>query len=174
MFDNVGGKLKILAQVGCGRGIAFSIIGGVLIAMTLNGFLGLVLFFIVVAIGGFFSWLMSLGLYAFGQLVENSDKLVERNNSTKKGHSSSTDNSVKKVEPVANGSEISYSIIQSKKALIEEQTTPQKKENKNVEDKEQANAHEKEEKLEILNRWRACGVISEEEYNERVNKLNEE
>lgn len=42
------------------------------------------------------------------------------------------------------------------------------------ESEEQTNAHKKEEELKLILKQRKEGLISEEEYNEMVNKLNEE
>lgn len=69
MFDNIGGKIKVLAQVVCWLGIIISV------------FLGLINFenggIIVIILGSLFSWVGSFTLYGFGQLIENSDTLVE-------------------------------------------------------------------------------------------------
>ena len=75
MFSNIGGKIKTLAQVVTLVGIiAFVIIGFVLMAtdddLVLTGF-------IVAILGALSSWVSSFVLYGFGQLIENTDKLVE-------------------------------------------------------------------------------------------------
>ena len=67
MFNNVGAKIKALAKIICWLGIIASVITAIvfigeeeyLIALCtiLGGILG--------------SWLGSIGLYAFGELVEN-------------------------------------------------------------------------------------------------------
>ena len=77
MFDNIGGKIKTLAKVGCWIGIiAFIITGIVLMAidedLILDGILTAV-------VGSLLSWVSSFVLYGFGQLVENSDTLVQQN-----------------------------------------------------------------------------------------------
>ena len=76
MFDNVGGKIKSVAKAITYIGISFSTILG-LIVMFSNGNTpvpGLLIF----VIGYLASWLSSLTLYGFGQLIENSDILVEQ------------------------------------------------------------------------------------------------
>ena len=74
MFDNIGGKIKTLAQVVCWIGIICSVISG--IVMMANGdelaFLG----FMIMVIGSLVSWVSSFTLYGFGQLIENTDQLV--------------------------------------------------------------------------------------------------
>ena len=68
MFDNIGGKVKVLAKVNCWIGIIASVIyGGVLISkqLVLEGVL-------VWLLGSFISWVASLTLYAIGETAENS------------------------------------------------------------------------------------------------------
>ena len=74
MFDNIGRKIKTLAQVVCWIGIIGSVISG--IVMMANdedlAFLG----FMIMVIGSLVSWVSSFTLYGFGQLIENTDQLV--------------------------------------------------------------------------------------------------
>ncbi len=75
MFDNIGGKIKTLAQVVTWIGIIASVISGFAI-MSIDEemiFVGLM----VMIFGALMSWVSSFVLYGFGQLVENSDKLVK-------------------------------------------------------------------------------------------------
>ncbi len=75
MFDNIGGKIKTLAQVVTWIGIIGSVIGGMSM-MSINDdliFLGL----LIMIIGSLVSWVSSFVLYGFGQLIEYTDKLVE-------------------------------------------------------------------------------------------------
>lgn len=74
MFDNIGGKIKSLAQVICWIGIISSIISGFVMIATNEYliFLGLV----IMVIGSLISWVFSFTLYGFGQLIDNTDKLV--------------------------------------------------------------------------------------------------
>lgn len=73
MFDNIGSKIKYLAQtitiisIICyaAIGLALMIAGSALIG------------FAVILIGLLLSWVSSFLLYGFGQLIENSDILVE-------------------------------------------------------------------------------------------------
>lgn len=73
MFENVGAKLKAYAKVICWIGIILSVISGiVLMADGYNGsgvFPGL----LIIIVGSLASWIGSLGIYGFGELVENSD-----------------------------------------------------------------------------------------------------
>ncbi len=75
MFDNIGGKIKTLAEVVTWIGIIASVISGIAI-MSIGEemiFVGLM----VMIFGALISWVSSFVLYGFGQLVENSDKLVK-------------------------------------------------------------------------------------------------
>ena len=104
MFNNIGGKIKGLAASVTVIGIIASVIVG-LVLMTADGdtvFLGI----LVAALGSFVSWLSSWLLYAFGQLVENSDTIVKlmRN---------------EQVEPTSTSTEKSTSTEQPKNAQFD-------------------------------------------------------
>lgn len=74
MFDNIGEKIKTVAKVNCWIGIiAYAIIGIILLAENNNELIG----FSILILGPLFSWISSFITYGFGQLVENSDKLLE-------------------------------------------------------------------------------------------------
>lgn len=86
MFNNIGGKIKTLAKVICWIGIICSCIVG-LNMMSRSTYLDwageqhtdasyLIYGLLIAAAGSFVSWLSTLTLYGFGQLIENSDKLV--------------------------------------------------------------------------------------------------
>lgn len=77
MFENIASKIKTAAQVFAWLGIVvFALLG--LIVMFANedtpvpGLL-------IIIVGCLGSWLSSLTLYGLGQLIENTDKLVEFN-----------------------------------------------------------------------------------------------
>lgn len=79
MFDNIGAKIKSLATTTTAIGIIFSIIIAIIITVSTNGDLAIIgILFLIV--GSLIAWLSSLVLYGFGQLVENSDKLVNNSN----------------------------------------------------------------------------------------------
>ena len=89
MFNNIGGKIKVLAKVLCWVGIAFSVImgivilaGGETVRVTINGEYSSVsnvpAGILTIVLGSLFSWIGSFFAYGFGQLVENSDKLAEK------------------------------------------------------------------------------------------------
>lgn len=75
MFDNIGSKIKDLALIVCWLGITISVISGLAIILSNEEtvFVGL----LIVLLGSAGSWIGSLVVYGFGQLIENSDTLVE-------------------------------------------------------------------------------------------------
>ncbi len=77
MYKNIGGKIKNVAEIITTIGCFASVVLGILVMVLGDGngamiFTGLV----VMAIGCFGSWLSTLLLYGYGQMIENSDKLV--------------------------------------------------------------------------------------------------
>ena len=89
MFSNIGGKIKTLAKVLCWIGIVASVIGGITfdfiyISTTkmdgLNFVIGIVAGLLIAMLGALISWVGSFVLYGFGQLVDNSDTLVQTSN----------------------------------------------------------------------------------------------
>ena len=66
MFNNVGEKLKNLAAFFTWVGIVFSVILGIVV-IKLSVIIGL----LVMVAGSLLSWIASLGMYAFGELVDN-------------------------------------------------------------------------------------------------------
>ncbi len=73
--DSIGSKIKALAQVLTWVGILCSVILGIILMATDESliFSGL----IIAILGSLSSWVSSFVLYGFGQLIENTDKLVE-------------------------------------------------------------------------------------------------
>ncbi len=71
MFDNIGGKIKVLAKVVCWIGIAISVLYAVVL-WSQRGYyqdttiLGLV----VLVLGCLASWVGSFFTYGFGELIE--------------------------------------------------------------------------------------------------------
>ncbi|MGN0776854.1 MAG: hypothetical protein ACI4MM_09295 [Candidatus Ventricola sp.] len=69
MFTNIGTKIKTTAKVFAWVGIILSVLAGVALTMS-AGFIGGIW---VAIVGSLLSWVGSLALYGFGELVENSD-----------------------------------------------------------------------------------------------------
>lgn len=75
MFDGIGEKIKSLATVICWIGIALSCILGFI--TMISGGIFIVLGLFIAMIGSLLSWVGSFVLYGYGQIVENTDALVE-------------------------------------------------------------------------------------------------
>ena len=71
MFDNIGGKIKVLAQVVCWIGIICSALFGIIIVANGKNFV--FLGFMIMFVGSLLSWCSSFVLYGFGELIENSE-----------------------------------------------------------------------------------------------------
>lgn len=75
MFNNIGNKIKVLAQFFCYAGIALSIFLGIRIILSNNK---LIFALLLIILGSIVSWISSFILYGFGQLIDNSDILVRK------------------------------------------------------------------------------------------------
>lgn len=81
MFDNIGGKIKGYAKIVCWLGILGSVFVGVVFSCSGSGGAASFIAGILIAIiGSISSWIGSFLTYGFGQLIENSDILVEQGN----------------------------------------------------------------------------------------------
>lgn len=77
MFDDIGDKLKTVAKVFCWIGIVFSVIMAIVLFASNDRYNPTILpGFICLIIGPLASWLGSLTLYGFGELID----LTQRNN----------------------------------------------------------------------------------------------
>ena len=79
MYDNIDKKLKVLSKIVMILG--FSIFG-FLVFMGLIG--GIAQLFFLSLLGMFLSWFLGICLYGFGQLIENTNKIVKALNNEKK------------------------------------------------------------------------------------------
>lgn len=75
MFENAGGKIKLVAFVLCILGIVASVFYGIFVFVQDSRlfFSGLV----IMLVGSVCSWIVALFAYGFGQLIENSDVVIE-------------------------------------------------------------------------------------------------
>lgn len=86
MFSNIGGKIKGLAKFICWLGIIISVVAGIVLIISArhsDGYYSytdtnmIIVGIIVMVFGSVLSWIGSFVLYGFGELVDNSSKLVE-------------------------------------------------------------------------------------------------
>lgn len=83
MFDDIGGKLKTVAKVFCWIGIVCSVIFAIVFFASNDRYNPTVLpGFICLIVGPLASWLGSLTLYGFGELID----LTRQNNQLLKTH----------------------------------------------------------------------------------------
>ena len=82
MFSNIGGKIKKLAIVFTCLGFLGSLLVGVPLTVLLSDFSpeATIVGIVITLMGFLFSWTSSFILYGFGQLITNSDKLVQMSN----------------------------------------------------------------------------------------------
>ena len=73
MFKNIGGKIKTLAIAITSAGILVSIFLGFVLSDKDNLKLGI----LIAIVGSLISWISSFLLYGFGQLIDNSDIIVD-------------------------------------------------------------------------------------------------
>ena len=77
MFDNIGGKIKTLAVVICVIGMISSVIGGIVLWTQNSRYAPTILPGIIVIVAGCLgSWVGSFFTYGFGELIENTDRIV--------------------------------------------------------------------------------------------------
>lgn len=80
MYDNIGSKIKTVAKVVGFAGIIISILTGLLfllVAFSEEKFSCFAIGILVALLGSLISWASTITLYGFGQLIENTDVLVQ-------------------------------------------------------------------------------------------------
>ena len=75
MFDNIGGKIKVLAVVVTIIGCIVSFVFGII--LFVEGEVGMG--FLVIIMGGLLSWVSSFVLYGFGELIESNQNIQKTN-----------------------------------------------------------------------------------------------
>ena len=144
MFNNIGGKIKALAQVVCWIGIIASVMIG-FAYMTIGDEETTIGFFIMI-LGSLLSWVGSFMTYGFGQLIENSDILVSQNMQLQMGNSGMyrTD----KRQWICNRC----------KNIVYGEICPTCN----------------KDKLDTINKWKQDGLITEEEYYQKLETIKNE
>ncbi len=75
MFDNIGGKIKVLVSVICIIGIIVSVIIGITTISEGDEFI--VAGVIIMVVGSLAAWLSSFVLYGFGELIEKTCEIAK-------------------------------------------------------------------------------------------------
>lgn len=102
LFENIGEKIKTLAKVIFSIGIAVFALTGFIVFVGLVGAIGFVVFLMgvgIIAVGIISSYISSMFLYGFGELISNSKKFVENGCSPQAGNAAPASES--KPEPTA-------------------------------------------------------------------------
>lgn len=74
MYDHIGRKIKFLAKaLACIGAVICFAIGIIIAAVTDKYVTGL----LIAVFGGWIAWIGSFILYGYGQLIDNSDRMVE-------------------------------------------------------------------------------------------------
>lgn len=76
MFDNIGKKIKSLANVLCWVGIIAYVIAAIIMFSIDEDFIGIG--FLLLFVGPFMSWISSFFMYGFGELIDKVSD-IERN-----------------------------------------------------------------------------------------------
>lgn len=82
MYKNIGRKIKAVAKFIGFSGIGISIIAGLVllfVSSSQDEAIYIAIGILVVLLGSIISWASTIALYGFGQLVENTDILVQQN-----------------------------------------------------------------------------------------------
>lgn len=92
MFENIGSKIKGVAKIFFAVGCIIAVVIGSIISEVAD--IGTIIPYIVMLVGIVLSWLSTMLLYGFGQLVENSDICAElmSQNAIEKNESSDKEN----------------------------------------------------------------------------------
>lgn len=75
MFDNIGHKIKIVARVFFMLGVVISIFASAGYCMALEITDNFLLYIIFAILGGISSWVVSILIYGFGELIESVTKI---------------------------------------------------------------------------------------------------
>jgi hypothetical protein len=73
MFENIGKKIKTLAEVVCTILIVLSLLGGFICGIALDN----ITFLFIGIISAFASWISGFCLYGFGELIEQTTRIAD-------------------------------------------------------------------------------------------------
>lgn len=161
MFENIGDKIKTLAKVLCWSGIAASVLMAIIFFIAAdegsyrNEDLYRTLGFIFLIIGPLASWINSFFIYGFGELIERTTEVALNTRSFRQANNNTKDRFLSK--NISNTSEEDHKwACENCGLLISKTPCP------NCGYKEKTN---REKTLDDL---LSSGLITEEEYNEKM------
>jgi hypothetical protein len=79
LYTNIGSKIRGLAKVICWIGIIISFIAGIAMIAGMsqyNAGMGVLTGLLYMALGSLISWISSLALYGFGELIEKTAEIA--------------------------------------------------------------------------------------------------
>ena len=79
MYNNIAGKIKLLAKIGFIVETIAIVIAGIGILLTDDEVINILTGVLVMVMAPFAAWVSSWVLYGFGELIENTAKLVSNN-----------------------------------------------------------------------------------------------
>lgn len=148
MFKNIGSKIKTLAKPFCLLDIFICVIVGIVLIVKNEKMI--VLGFIIIIFGSLFSLISSFMIYGFGQLVENSEILVSKNTNPQQNTANNIDSN-------------NITIYQRFSDICEKMTS---NEHHTVCNKELLD------KINTLDKWKKDGLITEKEYQQKMEDFN--
>jgi RNA polymerase subunit RPABC4/transcription elongation factor Spt4 len=77
MWTNIGGKIKLAAQINAWVGIIASVVLGIIVANSIGGDWGVLIGFFIMAVGSVFSWIGAWAIYGFGELIETNAEIAK-------------------------------------------------------------------------------------------------
>lgn len=176
MFDNIGGKIKGMSKALTCLGLFFSIICSIQMFQSRHTqAIGAV----VLIVGSLLSWLGSLTLYGFGELIETAASINQK--------LSSTENAIKAIKPVVHVPQANVPPAQLLKQTQEEPLKQIEKGKPRLEKETlEVCAKRREQALRSsgsdprisywvrnLDQWLKEGTITPEEYIQKLEQLNQ-
>lgn len=147
MFKNIGDKIKTMAQIICFTGILISLFFGFATILKEEILLGI----LVIIWGSLGSWVGTFMLYGFGELIENSQKLIEILEQETKNDN--TPNNIPMSE------------------VLKPVQLTELDDNYDNDVKDDVIKKMIEGKINTLEKWRKEGIITEEEFNAKKKEL---
>lgn len=148
MFKNSSNNIKTVAEVICFIGVLFSVFFGIAKILNTEVLLGIS----IIILGSLSFWVVSLILYGFGELIENSHTLIETLKQNNTNNSTKND-----TIPVGD--------------VVKRIQTAESNDRYNNQIKDDIVKKMIEGKIKTLEDWQKEGKITEEEFNEKKKEL---
>ena len=147
MFKNISDKIKAVAEIICFIGILISLFSGFASILKEEILLGI----LVIILGSLSSWIGTLALYGLGELIENSQTIIELLEQETKNENIPNNIPMSEVLKPVQLSESDYNYDNNVKDDIIKKMIKGK--------------------ISTLEKWRKEGIITDEEFNEKKKEL---